>query len=1401
MRADSPRWHEISASQFAHEREGLAAIRELLPDQAPFQAWTNFEFRDSQGKWHEIDALVLGERRLHLIELKHYQGTVGGTAYAWQRGRRTEDSPLRRTRNNAQRLSSMVKSALRDLSPQRALREVPWVQECVFLHAQDFRCALPPTDRTDLFGLDGQEVSTGLPSIAQRLLEPTDGQPRGLIDNDELLVHLFERIGFGVRREREAGSWRLLGPKGDGEGWQDWDAEHRILQSDAARIRFFVTPAGASDDDRRRRAALVKREYEVTKRLNHDGLVRPRDLVDDDLGVGLVYPTGRGEQRLDLWLTDHAGELSLDERLRLIRQLADTLKYVHRRHIVHRALCPTAITVTGSGDDATLKVGDWQFAGADRSDPRGPSRGTATRLFASAEDAGVDAASDGAYLAPEGRWNGEIDRVRLDVFALGAIAYLILAGRAPATDGPELRLRLQRDQGLDLAADVPELPPALRQVVLDATRAVVSDRLADADAVLAGLDSASLDMPSTVDPDDDDPLDALPGRIIGERYVLTRRLGSGSTAVGLLVRELGDEREPYVLKVALNDRAVQRLRDEAQILESLNRLRNPRIVRMEAGPVQVGSRVALVLESAGTETLGDVLRGRGRLSIDLLERWGIDLLDALVALDRAGIDHRDVKPANLGVREQRGDRAKHLVLFDFSLSRAGATALEAGTPPYLDPFLGTTAGLPPRPTFDSAAERYAAAVTLYAMATGNLRGPTFGDGQTDPAMIPDEAGIEPADFDTTFGRQLVEFFRTGLRRDARERFHTATEMLTAWRAIFPSTSTVPADADAMAEAATASTPLRESGLSARALSALEPLRLETVGDLAGQDPGRLTRLSGVAVATRKEISAQAKQWRERFGNNLSHVSTVPAGADRDPLTDARVTAERLCDIAAGPRAPARRGAARVLLGLDGDIDAFATLAQLAPAMRKGGTAQVSIVLAQLQTAWADSDEARGLLDDIAAHAVVAITSLGGVAPVTDVVGYLLDSNAGDEHRHITTGLLRAALDRTDDVAEGTGDPPIILRRRARSRGIVLLATQPEVLDASVALGRTADQLTADAARSGEAVLPAGRAIEALARMWPASAPRPADRTLVRMSARLSGHAGASARGELHDRELEPSSALRLAVGSLPPGQQVTDVELAAWVRARFPDLAALPGRPRLDQLVTDAGLDLRWDGTHYVVPSQAGYTTGMSSLTSITVGPVTASPTAARRSTSVDIALSESQETRSFLALGVPRRWRLERAVTDLRNRYGVDVLDLTSVVIEALRERADEVGIGWDMLTAADAAERDSKPWRGLTRLVQDAALVVERRIGDTVSAAHGAPPLLLTEPGPMARYELMPVLARLADITASRARAVWLLIPLDRDEAAAVDGRPLQLSHGGQFVALDEPWLAAPALEGDRA
>ena len=107
------RWIEVTPSQFTHEAEGINLVRSLLPANAPFRAWSNFEFRDGHGKWHEVDLLVLGRRRLHLAELKYYSGTLRGDDLTWRRdGHRAEDSPLKLARRKAQRLASKLQDEL-----------------------------------------------------------------------------------------------------------------------------------------------------------------------------------------------------------------------------------------------------------------------------------------------------------------------------------------------------------------------------------------------------------------------------------------------------------------------------------------------------------------------------------------------------------------------------------------------------------------------------------------------------------------------------------------------------------------------------------------------------------------------------------------------------------------------------------------------------------------------------------------------------------------------------------------------------------------------------------------------------------------------------------------------------------------------------------------------------------------------------------------------------------------------------------------------------------------------------------------------------------------------------------------------------------------------------------------
>ena len=34
------RWVEVTPSQFPHEAEGLALVRDLMPDETPFRAWS-----------------------------------------------------------------------------------------------------------------------------------------------------------------------------------------------------------------------------------------------------------------------------------------------------------------------------------------------------------------------------------------------------------------------------------------------------------------------------------------------------------------------------------------------------------------------------------------------------------------------------------------------------------------------------------------------------------------------------------------------------------------------------------------------------------------------------------------------------------------------------------------------------------------------------------------------------------------------------------------------------------------------------------------------------------------------------------------------------------------------------------------------------------------------------------------------------------------------------------------------------------------------------------------------------------------------------------------------------------------------------------------------------------------
>lgn len=134
---------------------------------------------------------------------------------------------------------------------------------------------------------------------------------------------------------------------------------------------------------------------------------------------------------------------------------------------------------------------------------------------------------------------------------------------------------------------------------------------------------------------------------------------------------------------------------------------------------------------------------------------------------------------------------------------------------------------------------------------------------------------------------LTEFFQQAFRRDPRQRFDNAEEMLRAWRHCFegieaPGTLS---DHDNEAElrkllsAAELETSLSELGLGTRAANALDRANLLTVRDLLVTSPRILSRLRGVGNLTRREISIAVKILRQRLGTPSSLLETLKKAED------------------------------------------------------------------------------------------------------------------------------------------------------------------------------------------------------------------------------------------------------------------------------------------------------------------------------------------------------------------------------------------------------------------------------------------------------------------------------------------------------------------------------------------
>ncbi len=655
----------IAESNFAWEREALDWLRSHLPDRNPWHVWTNFEFIDDEGKVSEVDALVLSPAGLFLVEIKSRPGVLTGDVHSWTwttDGRSvTVDNPILLANRKAKRLASLLK---RQPAITKAKIRLPFVEPVIFLSSSSLSCRLEGLAKTATFQR-GQPGTLDDPGIVGALTNGITTRSLTTVDSQQARAIARGLTEAGIRpsnKYRQVGDYRLGKLLSEGEGFQDREAQHISIDTVHRRVRIYTVATASSPDIRATRVRQAGREFEILEGIDHPGILKVKDYKETELGPALIFDHDPKAMRLDHRLRDNSQGFSITQRLQLVRDIAETLKYAHSKRLYHRALGPQSILVHDIGRGALqLRLMNWQTASRNAGDSAAPNTVHRTTGTQHVEDYVDDPGM--VYLAPETTHADPAHGPSLDVFSLGCLAYQLFSGQPPAESVLDLAEKLRVGQGLRLS-DVMDGCGARQQELIQF--ATCPDVLARYDTVQDFLDELDCveDELTTPDPEATiDPSIASAGERLDGGFTVIKRMGRGSSSDALLVRKDGGDEE-HVLKVACDVAHNDRLAAEGEVLA---RLHHQNIVAHRE-TLTVAGRTALLLKSAGAKTMAEKLKDEGRLSLDMLQRFGEELIEAVNHLETEGVAHRDIKPENIGIAENRSGK-RQLVLFDFSLCR------------------------------------------------------------------------------------------------------------------------------------------------------------------------------------------------------------------------------------------------------------------------------------------------------------------------------------------------------------------------------------------------------------------------------------------------------------------------------------------------------------------------------------------------------------------------------------------------------------------------------------------------------------------------------------------------------------------------------------------------------------
>ena len=199
------------------------------------------------------------------------------------------------------------------------------------------------------------------------------------------------------------GKYEAISHLGSGAMGVVWRAQDPVLGRTVA-IKTISASLGSDNENKER----FLREARAAAQLNHPNIITVFDFgqADNELYMAMELLEGK-----DLKELITAGQLTFEQKLDIMEQVADGLAYAHGREVIHRDLKPGNIHVQPNGQVKILDFGLARLGSSDLT-KTGVVMGTPN------------------YMSPEQVMGERVD-ARSDVFSAGAVFYELLTNRKP----------------------------------------------------------------------------------------------------------------------------------------------------------------------------------------------------------------------------------------------------------------------------------------------------------------------------------------------------------------------------------------------------------------------------------------------------------------------------------------------------------------------------------------------------------------------------------------------------------------------------------------------------------------------------------------------------------------------------------------------------------------------------------------------------------------------------------------------------------------------------------------------------------------------------------------------------------------------------------------------------------